>query len=301
VESGFSRILHGDGGRWVAPGYTVNAPAAQAWKSALNWPPPGARPVDAFLRSVSGGQLTATRAQAAGAGTTFTVRYDVDCPTARPIAGGLLTGAPPCPIAHAGPHFTTAPLTADVEVTGDPVADLWISSSTPDANVFVYLEDVGPDGTATPVTDARLKASLRKVSKPPYENYGLPWQRSHAEDAAPLQPGTPTQMTFTFLPASHVFKAGHRIQISVAGADYRERVRTAASPVPQLTLHETADHALRVVLPIVGATTPPPFSGEPRVAVTFQSCCPSSAWVLAVLCAGLLNVMPRDASGARAP
>jgi len=44
--------------------------------------------------------------------------------------------------------------------------------------------------------------------------------------------GVPVRMTFAFLPTSYVFKAGHRIQISVAGADYRERDRSPRFPRP---------------------------------------------------------------------
>jgi uncharacterized protein len=231
--------------------YTVNAPEAHAWRSSTQWPVVGVRNVDYYLSSSGNRRLTNVPPKRAGAGTRFTVRYDVDCPTVQARPGGLLTGAPPCPLVHAGPHFASDVLKSDVEVTGDAVASLWITSSTPDANIFAYLEDVAPNGTVTPVTDARLKASLRKASRPPYQNYGLPWHRSHTEDAAPLTPDEPAQLTFTFLPASHIFKAGHRIQISLAGADYRERDRTPANPAPVITLLDNPSQASRVMLPII--------------------------------------------------
>lgn len=226
--------------------FTVNAPPGTEWRSAKAWPIQ-ATPTSYWL----GKGLEARAPRGKGRETAFTVRYDVDCPSAKPGPGGLLTGAPPCPLAHAGPHFATSPLKADVEVTGDAVADLWVSSSATDGNVFVYLEDIAPDGAVTPVTDARLKASLRKVSKPAYANFGLPWHRSRQEDAAALNPGEPVRMTFAFLPTSYVFKAGHKIQISVAGADYRERDRTPVSPAPVVTLHNSADHPSAVTLPVV--------------------------------------------------
>lgn len=235
--------------------YVMNAPEGRAWRGTDVWPVVGTKTTRFFLAQPSrrGASLASAAPRGEGAGATFAVRYDVDCPTVQPGPGGLLTGAPPCPVEHGGPRFDSAPLSADTEVTGDAIADLWVSSTTPDANVFVYLEDVAPDGKATPVTDARLKASLRKVGKPPYANFGLPWHRSHAEDAQPLKAGEPVRMTFAFLPASYVFKAGHRIRISVAGADYRERVRTSPSSVPMLTLHRTSAHPSSVVLPIVGS------------------------------------------------
>jgi uncharacterized protein len=163
----------------------------------------------------------------------------------------MLTGAPPCPVERGGPRFVTAPLESDTEVTGDAAADLWMSSSATDGNIFLYLEDVAPDGKVLQVTDARMKASLRKVSKPRYENYGLPYHRSHREDAQPLKSGEPTQLVFAFLPASYIFKAGHQIQISVAGSDYRERDRTPVTPAPVVTIYNTPSNPSYISLPTV--------------------------------------------------
>jgi putative CocE/NonD family hydrolase len=233
--------------------FTVNAPAGTEWRSSKIWPVAGTQPAKFFLAgsSASGGELQSQAPTGAGSLTTFTVRYDVDCPALARQPGGLLTGAPPCPVQHGGPRFVTAPLESDTEVTGDAVVDLWMSSSASDGNIFVYLEDVAPDGKVTQVTDARLNASLRKVSKPKYENYGLPYHRSHREDAQPFIPGEPAQLVFAFLPASHIFKAGHSIRISVAGSDYRERDRMPVSPAPTMTILNTPSNPSCISLPMV--------------------------------------------------
>jgi hypothetical protein len=233
--------------------FTVNAPAGTEWRSSKTWPIAGTQLMKFFLAgsSPSGGELKSQAPAGAGSQTKFTVRYDVDCPTSARQPGGLLTGAPPCPVEHGGPRFVTAPLEADTEVTGDAVVDLWMSSSASDGNIFVYLEDVAQDEKVTQVTDARLKASLRKVSKPKYEDYGLPYHRSHREDAQPFKPGEPVQLVFAFLPTSYVFKAGHRIRISVAGSDYRERDRTPVSPAPVVTIYNSPSDPSYISLPMI--------------------------------------------------
>ncbi len=233
--------------------YTVNAPAGKEWRSSKTWPVAGAQPTRFYLagNSPAGGGLLSQAPTGAGAQTTFTVRYDVDCPTGGKAFGGMLTGAPPCPVEHGGPQFITAPLLSDTEVTGDAVVDLWMSSSAADGNIFLYLEDVAPDGSVAQVTDARLKASLRKTSSPRYRNFGLPYHRSHREDAQPLKTGEPARLVFAFLPTSYVFKAGHRIRISAAGSDYRERDRTPVSPAPVVTIHNTPSNPSFVSLPVV--------------------------------------------------
>jgi putative CocE/NonD family hydrolase len=233
--------------------FTVNALAGTEWRSTKIWPIAGMQQAKLFLAggSPGEGELQSQAPNGSGSQTTFTVRYDVDCPALARQPGGLLTGAPPCPVEHGGPRFVTAPLESDTEVTGDAVINLWMSSSASDGNIFVYLEDVAQDGKVTQVTDARLKASLRKVSKPSYKNYGLPYHRSHREDAQSLKPGEPAQIVFAFLPESYIFKAGHRIRISVAGSDYRERDRAPVSPAPVVTIYNTPSNPSYISLPII--------------------------------------------------
>ncbi len=233
--------------------FTVNAPAGKEWRSSKQWPIAGTKKATYYLagRSPTGGDLQTTAPAGAGNQTTFTVRYDVDAPNAPRQAAGMLTGAPPRPGELGGPRFVTPSLAADTEVTGDAIADFWVSSTATDGNIFVYLEDLAPDGTVTQVTDARLRASVRKLSKPRYENYDLPFHASLRAEAQPLKPGEPVQMVFAFLPTSFVFKAGHQIRISVAGADYRERDRTPVTPAPVVTLYNTPAHPSSITLPLI--------------------------------------------------
>jgi hypothetical protein len=42
--------------------------------------------------------------------------------------------------------YTTPPLGSLLEITGFPVAHLWVSSSAEDSDFFVYLEDVNKKG-----------------------------------------------------------------------------------------------------------------------------------------------------------
>ena len=63
--------------------------------------------------------------------------------------------------------------------------------------------------------------------------------------------GEPVEMVFAFLPTSYIFKAGHSIRVSVAGADYRERDRPPVVPAPVVTLYNTPDRPSTVILPVV--------------------------------------------------
>jgi len=126
-----------------------------------------------------------------------------------------------------------------------------VSSTARDVNFFVYLEDVAPDGSVSIITDGRLKGSLRALGTPPYSVFGLPWHRSFQEDALAFEPGRPAEVVFDCLPLSYVFAAGHRIRVTITGADPRERERIELSPPPTITIHRDRLRSSCILLPVI--------------------------------------------------
>ena len=227
--------------------YTVNAPVGHEWQTSDVWPPVGVQQKRLNLAEVS--RLSD---KPSGRNTLLQIRYDVNCDAGFDKFLQSGPNAQPCPVQEPGAHFLSAPLKKDTEVTGHPVADLWVSADATDVNLFVYLEDVAPDGSVTAITDGRQKASLRKVGEPPYNYLGLPWHPSHRDDAQPLVPGVPVQVQMELFPVSYVFKSGHRIRISVTGADYRERDRQTSDPAPKLKIYDSVSNPSTIALPIRG-------------------------------------------------
>ena len=226
--------------------FTVNAPAGKEWRTATSWPVPEAVP-NAFHLA----DKARLANSASGGTTTFRVRSEVNCAPGFDPAWQKGPFAQPCPVDQAGVHFVSTALKNDTEVTGHPLADLWVSVDATDANLFVYLEDLAPDGSVTAITDGRQRASLRKVVTAPWEYMGLPWRRSDREDAQTLVPGTPVRVQMDLFPVSYLFKAGHRIRVSVTGADYRERDRESANPAPTITIHDSKQHPSTILLPVM--------------------------------------------------
>lgn len=216
--------------------FTVNAPAGTGWRSAQAFPLPG---TDMRAYHLGGGGNLATRPGRA-ATTAFTVKREGKCPPG--------TGSPanPCHIPGLGASWSV-PISRDTEITGHPLADLWIVSDAPEEHVFVYLEDVAPDGTVTAVTEGRLKASIRKTSKAPWDNAGIPWHRGYKEDAEPLRAGEPARLELALLPTSHVFRKGHRMQVTVTGWDWRERL--APKTASTIRILSNDQHRSTVTLP----------------------------------------------------
>jgi len=157
----------------------------------------------------------------------------------------------PCHIPGEGLSLTGDRLDRDVTLTGNPVVNIPLSADRPDVNVFAYLEDVGPDGNITVVTEGRLKASLAAEARPPFKVPDTPWHRSYTEDAHSLQPGQSVTLHFDLMPTSYVLRKGHHIELTVMGADYRERGRDANIEGARHNITSTPANPLWLDLPVL--------------------------------------------------
>ncbi len=212
--------------------YTYNAPPDRAWQSSKTWPLQNERRTDFHLHP-----QTLSREGAATGERAVTVDYSVDAKN----------------FWDKGMVFMTEPLERDVQVTGHSVLTVWVSSSARDADVIARIDDVAPDGSAEyRGVEGRLRASLRKVEKPPYNNLGLPWHPFSEDSVQPLKPGEPVELSFDLYATSYVFKAGHRIRLTLSFADQRATPREATPPT--VKVHFGAKTPSRLTLPIVDAS-----------------------------------------------
>ena len=146
--------------------------------------------------------------------------------------------------------FVTEPLAADVEVTGHPTLTLWLASSTTDADIIARVDDVAPDGTARYYNvEGKLRASLRKTATAPYNNLGLPWHPYTQASAQPLTPQTPVKAELDLYALSYLFKAGHRIRLTLNFSD--ERATPRSDPAPRITVYGGADKDSVLTLPVI--------------------------------------------------
>ncbi len=150
--------------------------------------------------------------------------------------------------------YTSDPLAADVEITGHPLVQLYLSSTHQDGAVFIYLEDVDPRGRVTYITEGQLRAVMRKISneKPLYVKFG-PHRSEKRVDAMPLVPGEIAELSFDLWATSALVKRGHRIRIAVAGADKDSFERYPRSGSPNITVARSRRHPSHVVLPMKAA------------------------------------------------
>jgi hypothetical protein len=141
--------------------------------------------------------------------------------------------------------WTTAPLDAPLEVTGEVKAEVWVRTDVKDTDLILRVSDVYPDGRSMLLMDYPIRARYRE---------GVERQNL-------LVPGKPALLAWHIGWTSIVINKGHRIRVTLTstGAPLYEpnpqngEKQTAdwfKNPRPALheILHERA-HASRILLP----------------------------------------------------
>lgn len=243
--------------------YVMSAPAGTAWRSTAQWPLPNEQRTRFYLEvgksgsiaSVNDGTLS-TAVPTAQASDAYTVDYTTTMGTTTRWHNGHGTDFFYDDMTAQGKKsltYTSAPLSADVEVTGHPVVHLWVSSTAADGDFFVYLEDVDASGYAMAITEGQLRASYRKLGTAPFNYMNLPWHSGTAADVAPLPKGAATELVFDLLPTSKVFAAGHRIRVRITGADVDSYLTPVLNPAPVVSIYRGGSAASYIDLPVIPA------------------------------------------------
>lgn len=221
---------------------------ADAWRESQAWPPPSS-PTRFYLRNAapgSPGLLTDAQPPAAGYSSFVS---DPSHPVTDKYAE------------DSGAHdyryltdrtdllsFDTAPLSADTEITGAVDSHIFLSCDCRDADVWVRLYDVAPDGAVwnemSPGIDVQ-RASFRETAK----------------GRQLLNPGQIYEIRVTGGVTSNVFRKGHRIRVQVSGAFFPYFSRnlqsgeletvSANAKKAAIRIYHDRPHASYVVLPVV--------------------------------------------------
>ncbi|MGH2940397.1 MAG: CocE/NonD family hydrolase [Solirubrobacterales bacterium] len=129
-----------------------------------------------------------------------------------------------------GVTFATAPIEEEMELTGPMAAKLFVSSSTTDADLFLTMRVLDPEGKDVTFisgldpkgvpTFGYLRASQRKLDS----EKSLPWRPYHPHDEVqPLAPGEVVELDVEIWPTSLVLPAGYRLAVTIQGRDFEFR------------------------------------------------------------------------------
>ncbi len=231
--------------------YLNHAPSKdKQWRFAWQWSPPnakcvnyyfGAPSVEAMHTGVNRGTLNTIAPTSTEANDQYTVDYTVTADNRN----------------QKGMVYTTDALTADAIVTGNPVVHLWISSTATDNDFLAFLYDVDENGNATQIPgtdDGQIRASLRALNDPPFNNSGLPYHRCFAEDYQPLTPGEPVELSFDLATLAYNFKVGHRIRLVISCVAIPRRnsppITPVFDPAPVVSFYRDATRCSHITLPV---------------------------------------------------
>ena len=147
--------------------------------------------------------------------------------------------------------FQTAPLTADMEVTGPLVVTLWASSSAPDTDFTAKLVDVYPpsqdfpDGIELNIGDSIVRARYRDT----------------LEKATLMKPGQIYKFRIELYPTSILFAKGHRIRVDISSSNFprfdvnpntgeplNQNTKTA---IATNTIYDDEEHPSNITLPVI--------------------------------------------------
>ena len=198
-----------------ARGTTVFVMGSRRWVELDTWPPPATTQ----RWHLHAGRRLATDPPKPSPPDRY--RYDPADPT--PGIGG-----PSLSITNSGPKsnrrresradvvcYTSDVLDRDVTVIGPVVADLHITSTRADTDVFVRLCDVSPRGRSINVSDGILR----------------------------LRATTP-HVRVAMWPTANTFRRGHRIRLQVSSGAHPVYARNLGSPIATSTDLTPSDHAV---------------------------------------------------------
>jgi hypothetical protein len=242
-----------DTGVQETPQLTYFTVGEEKWKTTPVWPPAGTRSQRWYLAPDHTLSLDPPATESGA--DEYTVDFDATTGTAN--RWYTQNGGAPVDYSNRAEAdrrllvYTSPPLVEDTEITGHPVATLFMASTTTDCAIFVYLEEVDQDGQVRYLTEGQLRALHRRVSDkaPPYAQFG-PYHSFQRQDALPLTPGLITELSIELLPISVLIRKGRRIRIAFAGADKDTFSRIPAEGTPSLTIARSSNYPSFFELPV---------------------------------------------------
>lgn len=146
--------------------------------------------------------------------------------------------------------FETPPLDTNVELTGQAIADLFVSSTAADTDVMIKVVDVYPpsadypDGYALNIAHGLLRMRFR----------------NSFEEPEIMEPGKVYRVQIVSFPMSNRFAMGHRIRVEIAGSNFPHfdinpntdwRVEGLAPATAETSIHLGPDRPSHILLPVV--------------------------------------------------
>lgn len=171
--------------------------------------------------------------------------------------------------------YTTPAFTEELEVSGPIALRLFAATTVPDLDWTVRIADVWPDGRSEWITDGSLRATLRAVDPerslrdPRDGSIVRPWHPFDTREAVPR--GEPVEYQVDVTGTSNVFRAGHRLRLSVVPG---KGPRDTPLALGAISVLRDAAHPSSLSLPVIPdrcGRSEPLLAGGPKPAACARS------------------------------
>jgi uncharacterized protein len=225
---------------------------SDVWRDEDTWPPARARDVPYFLTahrvptSRRGGSLGTTKPPAKELPSEFVA--DPASPLTDPYES--LGGHDYRSLEQRADvlFFDSIPLTEDTEVTGPVTADIFVSVNARDADLWVRLLDVAPDGSAWNLMSPGL--DVQRLS-----------YRNHTAAQELLTPDKVYEVKLDRLLTSNMFLKGHRIRAQISAAFFPHFSRNLQTGLLEMdsrdmrkatiSIYHDKQHPSHLILPVL--------------------------------------------------
>jgi uncharacterized protein len=147
--------------------------------------------------------------------------------------------------------YESSILSEDQEITGHGFVHLYLKTSSPDGNFHVYLEEVDEQGKVYYITEGLVRGihQIATEKTPPYKDV-VPYRSYKREDSRPMDTEGVNYLHFDLLPVSYLVPKGHKIRVSLAGAD-QDHFAVMHKSIPTWQVQRNQQFPSRVELPLM--------------------------------------------------
>lgn len=227
------------------------------WKTARQWPPQNTEYHSLFFNNNA--QLSRQAPTTASGNDLYVVDYSATSGQHsrwHTISGHDVHYTSLNTLSAKTRNYTSQPISADMEITGNAELELFVASSEPECAIHAYLLAVSPKDEITYLTEGILKCSHRRVSsKLPVYNMPGPYHSHMQADAARMPVNKTENIRLSLFAVSVLVPKGYRLRVAISGNDADIFEQPTNSESHSLTIERNRIHPSHIVIPVANKAT----------------------------------------------
>lgn len=156
--------------------------------------------------------------------------------------------------------YETRTFDGDYAINGPMQANIWLSVSNFAGSLSVRVDDIDPDGNATPISSGLINLKARAIDKSRSRELNgkriQPWHPFTKEAEKSVLPGDVMKVQLEIFPTSAVVKAGHKLRVAVGPNNLPQGVSGGVDGLLQalpgtMTVYNSKNRPSNIVIPTV--------------------------------------------------